>query len=259
VHLHDYRATFRLGGSTFELHPGTVTLTAAGVESRYDLPKNGFHLCIHFDPVTAADSSSVTLPVFWHAGTQAPFVTMQMRHITDLYRQAQQSGAAGARARNAAGTALQALLAWLAFAARQPASTPGMQRSRASLDLLVQILDERFCEPLTVPALAREVSLSQNYLVRLFRQRMGVTVQQYLANRRIELARHLLTTTGLSIKEIGARVGWPAPQHFNKQFHRLAGLSPSASRALATGRQRNPTASYNTCTGFAPPKSVRDR
>jgi transcriptional regulator GlxA family with amidase domain len=111
-----------------------------------------------------------------------------------------------------------------------------MQRSRAALDRLVEILDERFHEPLTVPDLAREVGLSRNYLARLFRDRMGLTVQRYIANRRMELARHLLSTSRLSIKEIGAKVGWPDPQHFNKQFHRLAGLSPSAARALAASQ-----------------------
>jgi len=67
---------------------------------------------------------------------------------------------------------------------------------------------------------------------------MGVTVQQYIANRRMELARHLLNTSQMSIKEIGAEIGWADPQHFNKQFHRLAGLSPSAARALAATHSR---------------------
>jgi len=232
LHQHDYRAAFRLGGRSFELQPGSVTLTAAGVESWYDLPQNGSHLCIHFETAPPA-ANSLDIPVVWQAGTQAPFVTMQIRHIIDLHRQAGHPGAAGLRARVAAAAALQGLLAWLAFAARQPVSAPGMQRSRSGLDRLVQILDERFCQPLDVPGLAREVGISQNYLARLFRQRMGVTVQQYLANRRIDLARHLLSTTRLSIKEIGATIGWPDPQHFNKQFHRLTGMSPSAARSLA--------------------------
>jgi AraC-like DNA-binding protein len=235
LHQYDYRAAFRLGGSRFELQPGCVTLTAAGVESWYDLPRNGFHLCIHFD-TTAFAANSLDLPVFWQAGAQAPFVTMRIRHIIELHRQGEHRGAAGLRARTAASAALHALLAWLAFAARQPVGTPAMQRSRSGLDRLVKIIDERFCQPLPIPDLAREVGISQNYLARLFRQRMGITIQHYLANRRIDLARHLLSTTRLSIKEIGATIGWPDPQHFNKQFHRLTGLSPSAARSLAASQ-----------------------
>ena len=158
-----------------------------------------------------------------------------MLHIIELSRQSEQLGAIGLKARTAAGAALHALLAWLAFAAIQPASSPAMRLAGAALDRLVRILDERFCEPLTVPGLAKEAGLSQNYLARLFRQRMGVTVQQYLANRRTELAWHLLATTRLSIKEIGAAAGWPDPQHFNKQFRQLTGLSPSSARVLAAG------------------------
>jgi AraC-like DNA-binding protein len=34
----------------------------------------------------------------------------------------------------------------------------------------------------------------------------------------------------LPMKRIAARVGMPDPQHFNKQFRLLTGLSPSAAR-----------------------------
>ena len=37
LHLHDYRAACRVGRRGFELQPGAVTLTEAGVESRYDV------------------------------------------------------------------------------------------------------------------------------------------------------------------------------------------------------------------------------
>lgn len=232
LHLHNYQATCRIGRRTFELQPGSVTLTPAGVESQYNLPQNDFHLCIHFEMAVRA-STHLKLPIFWQAGGQAPFVAMRMREIIELTRLAQQSGSPGLLARTAASAALHALLAWQAFVVFHPIRIPSKQRSCAALECLVQILDERFCQPLIVSALAAKVGLNQNYLARLFHQRMGVTMQQYIGNRRIELARHLLTTSRMSIKEIGAKVGWPDPQHFNKQFHRLAGLSPSAARAIS--------------------------
>ena len=84
--------------------------------------------------------------------------------------------------------------------------------------------------PLTVPSIAREVGLSQNYLARFFRKRYGMTIPRYLLVRRIDLARHLLLTSDDLVKQIAGRVGLPDPQYFNKQFRRLTGSNPSDFR-----------------------------
>ena len=72
--------------------------------------------------------------------------------------------------------------------------------------------------------------MTQNYLARMFRKRFGMTIPRYLLNRRIDYARHLLTTTNIPIHRVAARVGLPDPQHFNKQFRKLVGTSPSHAR-----------------------------
>ncbi|MDX1683202.1 MAG: AraC family ligand binding domain-containing protein, partial [Phycisphaeraceae bacterium] len=48
VHLHEYEGRVRIGEQEYELRPGDVTLTPAGVDSSYRLPEPGFHYCIHF-------------------------------------------------------------------------------------------------------------------------------------------------------------------------------------------------------------------
>lgn len=92
------------------------------------------------------------------------------------------------------------------------------------------ILGDRLVEPPTVPKLAEELEVSQNYLARLFRQRFGITLMQYSLRRRIEYATHLLLTTELPASKIGARVGMSDPRHFSKRFRSVTGVTPAAVR-----------------------------
>lgn len=229
VHQHGYRARFMLGCRRIELLPGDFTVTPAGVRSSYTLPANGFHLCIHFMPV-AARKGGLRLPLHWRPGALTGVVAERFQRTIDLFRRSQRPGAEGRLAATAASASLQEFLVWTAYASIQTKSARDDSQSEQALMRLVRILDTEFEKDWTIPELASEVGLSQNYLAHRFRERMGITIQKYLLNRRIETAGHLLTTTRMTVKEIGAAVGLPDPQYFNKQFRRMAGKSPMATR-----------------------------
>ena len=96
-------------------------------------------------------------------------------------------------------------------------------------------LDNHLADELYIPALAREIGMSQNWLAKAFRDVHGQTLQRYLLARRIEHAQSLLMTTDLPIARIAERLGFGDSQYFNKQFRRLAGCNPTAYR-LRGGR-----------------------
>ena len=50
-------------------------------------------------------------------------------------------------------------------------------------------------------------------------------------------AQFLLSTTNIPIHVIAQRAGIPDRQHFNKQFRRLVGTSPSVFRSRNAGKQ----------------------
>jgi transcriptional regulator GlxA family with amidase domain len=171
---------------------------------------------------------SARLPVYLALGPRRDFVAQRLRHIADLTAQA--AGPRGALAQAAASAALQELLLLLAAIAAEPQPPNRPTRAAAALEQLLGVLHEDLARKLDVPDLAQGVGLSQNYLARQFRRRFGATIQRYVLARRIEAARHLLAVTNLPVGRIAARVGLPDAQHFNKQFRRLTGLSPTAAR-----------------------------
>src|SRR6185503_652473 len=59
-----------------------------------------------------------------------------------------------------------------------------------------------FAEPLTLAELSRVACLAPNHLLRSFRQVFGQTPHQYLTERRLSEAKHLLTWSELPVTEI---------------------------------------------------------
>jgi transcriptional regulator GlxA family with amidase domain len=82
--------------------------------------------------------------------------------------------------------------------------------------------------------LAAGVRLSASRFRHLFKEETGMTLPQYLRERRLERAEELLRTTFMSIKEVSMESGL-RPVHFVQYFKRRYGMTPSAYRKrLAT-------------------------
>jgi AraC-like DNA-binding protein len=229
LHLYEYRGRMLLRGRVVPLAPGVVTISEARRRTAYDLPAPGYHLCIHFIPVPGRPA--IRLPTYLPLGPRREFVAQRMHHIADWFASA--NGPQGTLALAAASAATQELLLYLAGIAQAPQAPSRPTRADAALTQLLAILHEDLAGPVDVPDLAQRIGLSQNYLARQFHRRFGVTIQRYVLSRRIEAARQLLTITNLPVGRIAARVGLPDAQHFNKQFRRLTGQSPTAARGTA--------------------------
>jgi len=78
---------------------------------------------------------------------------------------------------------------------------------------------------------AQDVHMSYFHFSRAFKQSMGMTATNYIAERRIERAKKMLEETELPISEIALRSGFSSQSHFTTAFRRLAGATPKAFRS----------------------------
>ena len=83
---------------------------------------------------------------------------------------------------------------------------------------------------LTVKKVAQEVSLSPDYLTRLFKKELGVNIITYINRKRIHTSLELLKNTNLSIEEIGDLIGLSNTSYFYTMFKREIGVSPKQYR-----------------------------
>lgn len=87
---------------------------------------------------------------------------------------------------------------------------------------------------LSVAALSAKAALSPRQFSRAFQASFAMTPAAYVEMLRLDAARHHLTSTSATIKEIAAANGFTSDDSFSRAFDRLLGLSPSDYRSHFT-------------------------
>ena len=94
-------------------------------------------------------------------------------------------------------------------------------------------IDMNLASPISTRDIAQDQFLTPNYLSSRFKQEVGVSISDYLLNRRVRLACQLLSTTQLSMQEVAAKTGMGDASYFSKQFKRIIGQPPLKYRRLS--------------------------
>ncbi len=84
--------------------------------------------------------------------------------------------------------------------------------------------------PWTLGALASIAGVSRSVFADRFRERIGVTPMRYLTHWRMQRAQGLLTREGLSVGEVGQRVGYASEAAFSRAFRASVGEPPGRYR-----------------------------
>jgi two-component system response regulator YesN len=103
-------------------------------------------------------------------------------------------------------------------------------RAAQAVELICTHIEDHLNEDLSLVRLAELIYFNPSYLSRLFKQECGVNLSEYIEERRIKKAKELLKIHELKISEVGARVGYEAPQSFTRFFKKMTGLTPQEYR-----------------------------
>lgn len=68
--------------------------------------------------------------------------------------------------------------------------------------------------------------MNPDYLDRLFKKEFGLSVSQYIKEKKIDYAKMLLRTTNLSVSEIAQRLGYINLSHFTASFKQITNTTP---------------------------------
>jgi len=88
-------------------------------------------------------------------------------------------------------------------------------------------IKENFIREITLEEVSKEVSVSPQYLSRLFKEETSENFIEYLTKIRLDKAKELMKNSNLSIKEICFKVGFADPNYFSHIFKKTEKLTPS--------------------------------
>lgn len=118
-----------------------------------------------------------------------------------------------------------------ALCERFPAERKGHEdREARYIDTVLGIIDNNYASPLTVEELADAAGIDRSHLYRLFKQRTGLSIKDYLIQLRMDRARELLRQTDLTMGAVARSVGYNDALYFSRLFKKRIGVAPTAYR-----------------------------
>ena len=92
----------------------------------------------------------------------------------------------------------------------------------------------------SVPDLARRLGVSARTLTRRFKYATGLSIGDYVLQRRLDEAQALLRRTNLAITEVAFAVGLTDPSNFTRAFKKQIGLTPTRYRSAVRDKAFSP-------------------
>lgn len=91
-------------------------------------------------------------------------------------------------------------------------------------------VDGNIHEPVVLDEVASEVHMSRYYLCRRFKKATGMTLTEYVTDRRVEMAKDMLANTSLRVADIAFEIGFQSLSQFNRCFRKITGITPTRFR-----------------------------
>ena len=117
------------------------------------------------------------------------------------------------------------------------------RHSMKNFSLIVQktimLIEKDLSAELSPSLIAENQNLSLGYLSTVFKRETGQTITEYIREKRMKHAEHLLVTTRLQIQTIALHCGIMDVQYFSKTFKKYSGMTPKEYRDTANNLNKN--------------------
>jgi AraC family transcriptional regulator len=217
--------------------PGSMTLQMPNKPALFNF-SNSLHGLILSVPISRAQGilEAVTNPT--HLDALGPLHTRSNhdgyieRTLHAIWEELAEESPQGTLFIDHAVSALMFRLLGLASGLQQDVPRGGL--ASCQVKRIVEYLDAHLDQDVTLAQLTRLVGLSSTaHFCRAFGISTGMPPYRWLLKRRVERARILLSTTGLSITTIAFACGFSSSQHLATVFGKEVGVSPTQYRRTA--------------------------
>ena len=101
------------------------------------------------------------------------------------------------------------------------------------VDNLKAYIDANIEYSIDMSLLATIFHYNERYLGRLFKKQTGITISEYVNERRVAIAKKLLKKNGDTVDRIAARCGFKNTTYFNRVFKAVTGTTPTDFKSNA--------------------------
>ena len=108
-----------------------------------------------------------------------------------------------------------------------------LHRNVASSKQVAQAIDYIYVhimDRITVNELAGAIGISPTHLSRIFKQETGISVSEYIRQRKIDMAKNLLRFSNYDFVEIAVMLSYSSQSHFIQHFRSQTGMTPKTYR-----------------------------
>ncbi len=97
---------------------------------------------------------------------------------------------------------------------------------------ILTFLQRNYHTKLTGNELENHLHMNFDYLNRIFKTQIGMTIFEYLKIFRVNKSKELLNNSNMKLYEIAALTGFPNEYHFNRVFTNIVGITPGKYRRI---------------------------
>ncbi len=94
----------------------------------------------------------------------------------------------------------------------------------------INYIEENLTEKIDYDEVAKQASCSSFYFQRIFSILCGITLGDYIRNRRLTLAGNELSATDNKVIDIALKYGYESPESFTRAFSKFHGVTPSDAK-----------------------------
>ncbi len=106
------------------------------------------------------------------------------------------------------------------------------EKQKTQVDYILQYIRSNIETDIRRTDIAEAVHLNPNYISRLFRNKTGKSIKEYIMEEKMKLAKELVRNTTLPISVITMKVGYNNFSYFAQVYKRMNGLPPAEDREM---------------------------
>jgi two-component system response regulator YesN len=108
-------------------------------------------------------------------------------------------------------------------------------KKNARFEEIQTYVDSHFADKLKLDEIAFLFNLNRSAFCRMFKESTGHTFIEYVSEKKIERAKHLLESTRDSLTEIALALGYGSSAYLCRSFRAVTGMTPRQYRQKKSG------------------------